>query len=282
VRSFALLGLVLAVLAFTAVASPWVAWEVEALTGRSFTFSRVYDRVFQVLLVVGVLVAWGSLDLGRAADIGFRRQGWRRDLGRGLLAGIGGLGLALVVCGLLGGLTPDLRYPFGKTITKLLLGAAAAVAIGVGEEALFRGVLLRRFARDAGMAVAVAGSTAIYAMVHVLRVRGGPDAAHALSGIEQTAKLFSPLVNPAALPQIGGLALLGLVLVAARLRTGSLWMAIGMHAAFVAVFRIGRLFFHVADDPDWLVGGGWPPLIGGLTGWLGVAATAWLAFGRRR
>ena len=66
----------------------------------------------------------------------------------------------------------------------------------------------------------------------------------------------------------------GLLLVAARLSTGSLWTAIGIHAAWVAVFRVGRLFFQVQPGPAWLVGGGWPPIVGGVAGWVAVAASA--------
>jgi len=69
---------------------------------------------------------------------------------------------------------------------------------------------------------------------------------------------------------------LGLVLAWARLRTGSLWTSIGIHAAYVAVFRVGRLVFDILKTPAWLIGPGWPPLIGGAAGWLAVAVTALL------
>ena len=73
-RTLGLLGLVVAVLGVTALASPWVAWSVAAVMGRSFSFARVYDRVFEVLLVAGVLASWRRLDLGSATGIGFRRS----------------------------------------------------------------------------------------------------------------------------------------------------------------------------------------------------------------
>jgi hypothetical protein len=87
-------------------------------------------------------------------------------------------------------------------------------------------------------------------------------------------RLFAPLGDPAGVPTLVGLALLGLVLAAARLRTGSLWVPIGIHAAWVAAFRVGRLFFAIAPTPTWLVGPGWPPIVGGAAGWLASAATA--------
>jgi len=280
VRTLGLLGLVAAVLVATAVASPWVAWGAAAVAGRPFTFARVYDRVFEVLLVAGVLLAWRRLDLGRAGDIGFRRRAWARELARGLAIGLAGLAVGLALAVLLGGVVPALRFPPGKTLRKALLGLGAALAIGVGEEALFRGVVLRRVRRDAGEAVAVVATTLVYAAVHVIRARGGAGALHAWSGVEQTLGLFAPLASGSALPQVLGLALLGFLLAVARLRSGALWLPIGIHAAWVAVFRVGRLLLDIRPTPAWLVGTGWPPLVGGAAGWIAIGVTAVLL--RRR
>ena len=279
-KSLGLLGLVIGTLAVTALVSPWVAWALAAGLGHSYSFGRVYDRVFEVLLVVGALVAWRRLDLGRAADIGFRRRRWGQDLVRGLAAGAAGLAVGLALCALAGALVPDLRFPPGKTVRKALLGAAAAAAIGVGEEALFRGVVLRRLRRDAGSVVGVAATTLVYAAVHAIRARGRVPHVDVWSGVAYTAGLFAPLADGAALPQLAGLALLGLLLAAARLGSGALWLPIGIHAAFVAAFRVGRLFFEIRPAPVWMVGPGWPPLIGGVAGWVAVAVTAALLRGR--
>ena len=192
-RTLGLLGLVAAVLAVTALASPWVAWGAAAVVGRPFSFARVYDRVFEVLLVAGVLASWRRLDLGSATGIGFRRSAWARELGRGFAIGLVGLAVGLALATLLGGLVPALRFPPGKTLRKALLGAGAAVAIGVGEEALFRGVVLRRLRRDAGDALAVAATTLAYAAVHVIRARSFAGPVHAWSGVAQTITLFAPL-----------------------------------------------------------------------------------------
>src|SRR2546428_911698 len=156
----------------TALASPWVAWATAAVVGRPFAFARVYDRVFEVLLAVGVLTSWRRLDLGSATGIGFRRQAWARELVRGLAIGLAGLAVRLAVAALFGGLVPALRFPPGKTLRKALLGAGAAVATPVGEEALFRGVVLRRIRRDAGGVPAGAAATPRDARGPRVRARG--------------------------------------------------------------------------------------------------------------
>jgi membrane protease YdiL (CAAX protease family) len=272
VRTLRLLGLVLGLLAVTAVASPWITIGFDRL-GVAFKFSRVYNRVFEVLLVLAIVLGWRRLDLGSATEIGLRRPHWARDLGAGLLVGAVGVIAGVVACWLGGAMIPDLRYEPGKTAMKALGGLLGAVIVGIGEESLFRGVLLRRFSADLGRGGGVLLATTIYAVVHALRP-GGSKAAYPMAGIDRTIGLFAPLADALVVPSIVGLFALGLVLAWARLRTGSLWVSIGIHAAYVAVFRVGRLLFDIEKTPAWLIGPGWPPLIGGAAGLLAVAITA--------
>lgn len=280
-RSLALLGLVVAVLLVTAVASPWVTWGLVDLLDHPFTLKRVYNRVFELLLAITLIVAWRRLDLGGPTALGLRRAGWTGELGRGLMVGFIGVGAALLLCAAAGSLDPALRYPAAKTVRKALLGAGAAIGIGLGEEALFRGVLLRRLSIDAGRTVAVVATTIIYAAVHAIGHGSKVATFTAWSGVERTRTLFAPLAAGVS-PELLGLALLGLLLAVVRLRSGSLWIPIGIHAAWVAVFRIGRLFFHLRPKPAWLVGPGWPPLIGGIAAWVGILVMALLLFRRRK
>ena len=275
-RTLGLLGLVAVVLGMTALASPWVAWGAARVVGHPFAFARVYDRVFEVLLAGGLVLDWGRLDLGGLTDIGFRRRAWVRDLIRGLVVGLAGLAAGIAVAAFFGGILPALRFPPGKTLRKALLGAAAAAAIGVGEEAFFRGVLLRRIRCDARDPLAVAATALVYAAVHVIRTRSYAGPVHLWSGMQQTIALLAPLASGSVPPQMIGLLLLGVLLALARLRSGALWLPIGLHAAFVAAFRVGRLFFEIRPKPAWLVGTGWPPLIGGAAGWIAVGVAALL------
>lgn len=281
-RSLALVGLVVLLLAVTAVVSPWAAWTVAELTERSFDFARVYHRVFEGLLVLALVLTWRRLDLGAPSDIGFTRGRWARDLGSGVRIGVGGLAVGLGVAALFGGIVGDLRYAPGKTVYKALLGLGAAVLVGAGEEALFRGVLLRRFTRDAGRVAGVAATTAAYALVHGLRKLPSAASVDAWSGVAYTAAIVARLAAPVAVGPLVGLALLGLLLAAARVVTRSLWVPIGIHASWVAVFRVGRLFFDIRPEPRWLVGSGWPPLVGGAAGIIAIAVSAALLARRVR
>ena len=279
-RTLRLVALVLGLLVVTAIASPWITLAANAL-GFSFKFSRVYNRVFEILLVVAILLGWRRLDLGNATQIGLRQRRWARDLGAGLLVGVIGVGAGMLVCWLGGAMVPELRYAVPKTIWKAAAGMLGAVLVGVGEEALFRGVLLRRFTADLGRPAGILLSTAIYAIVHALRP-GGSRKAYPWAGVDRTLALFAPLAGRGVVPGVLGLFGLGLILVLARQRTGSLWTSIGIHAAWVAVFRVGRLAFDIRPTPVWLIGPGWPPLVGGVGGLVALAVTLGLVLARLR
>jgi membrane protease YdiL (CAAX protease family) len=272
VRTRRLLGLVLGLLALTAVISPWIATGLGAL-GFDFKFSRVYNRIFEVLLVLAIVAGWRRFDLGSATQIGLRHPRWREDLRRGLWIGVAGVGTGVLVCWLGGAMVPRLRHEPAQIAFQAAAGLLGAGIVAIGEEALFRGVLLRRFTADMGRAAGVLLSTAIYAVVHALRP-GGSNEVYPMAGIDRTGGLFAPLAEPGVLPSIVGLFGLGLLLAVARLRGGSLWLPIGIHAAYVAVFRVGRLLLDIRKEPVWLIGPGWPPLIGGAAGYVALVVTA--------
>jgi hypothetical protein len=50
----------------------------------------------------------------------------------------------------------------------------------------------------------------------------------------------------------------------------------------VAVFRVGRLVFDIRPTPVWLIGPGWPPLVGGVGGVVALAATLGLVLAKLR
>jgi membrane protease YdiL (CAAX protease family) len=272
VKTGALVILTLGLVGVTTLAAPLVAAGL-ALAGGSFHFARVYDRVFEILLVGALAVTWRRLDLGGPQAWGLRDRRWPRHLVVGMTAGMLGVAAALGLAWAGGALVPALRFAPLKTVGKAALGMLAAIVLGLGEETLFRGIVLRRARADLGARGGVVATSAIYAVVHALRgeaVAGSGIAA----GLARTFGLFAPLGDATVWPGVVGLFGLGLVLAMARTRTGTLWVPIGIHATWVAVFRVGRLFFDVRQRPAWLVGPGWPPLVGGVAGLVALVVTA--------
>ena len=131
-RTLRLLGLVAAVWILAAVVSPWVAAGLGAAGGWRFAFARVYDRVFELLLVAAVLFAWRRLDLGNARQLGLARPRWAAELGRGLGVGFAGVGVALLVCMVAGALV---RLDLGWT-RRVGVADASLRTMGLREQPL--------------------------------------------------------------------------------------------------------------------------------------------------
>ena len=133
------------------------------------------------------------------------------------------------------------------SLSGALTVAAMMAAVAVAEEVLFRGVILRLVQQRGGTWIALAVSSVLFGLVHLL--------------------------NPAA-TLWGALAIVieaGLMLGAAYLATGSLWLAIGLHFGWnvttVAVFGTvssgsemqGALVNATTSGPAWLSGGAFGP-----------------------
>ena len=200
-----------------------------------------------VALLVGPLLAAGVLWLYRRATIRVERRP-ATDLARGgaargvLIGGAVGFLLAAATTGaiaLLGG--------YQITAWGSLAGALTVIgmmcAIAVAEEVLFRGVIFRLIEQRWGTWLALAVSAALFGLVH--------------------------LVNPGA-TLWGAIAVAveaGLMLGAAYVVTGSLWLPIGLHlgwnVATVAIFgsiasgstTSGALVTAITPGPVWLTGG---------------------------
>ena len=137
-----------------------------------------------------------------------------------------------------------------------LLGVISGLAIGVFEETLFRGVLLGVWLRVQPK-VAIWGSSAAYALVHFVEAdeHAVPDSFWA--GFQQLGAAFAPLASPGAYwDSFVGLFLLGVGLAWVRLRTGSLWTSIALHAAFVTFLKVYKdVTIRDIDVPlAWVVG----------------------------
>ncbi|MBI4323558.1 MAG: CPBP family intramembrane metalloprotease [Candidatus Omnitrophica bacterium] len=239
----ALVGLLLSVLAH-----PWVPLSLW----------RVFRRCVSIAaaLVLFVMVRrqtpghpWRSLGL----------TAWR-DGRRQLLQGVGlGLGMVLALgVGYLGfgvwdvALHPD-RWKLWRTVLGFL---PAAGLIAILEELVFRGYLFQQLLACSRL-VAIVGTSAAYALVHVK-----PN-----------------LVWPSSGWELGGLFLLGVVLAASVLRTGRLYLAIGLHGVLAYCARVNKLVVARSDSSlQWLVGS--DRLVNGLIAWLalillGLAMARW-------
>jgi membrane protease YdiL (CAAX protease family) len=210
--------------------------------------------VASLYLVFFGLFAYAQWGLG----VDFTRYGltWDGELGRSLMLGVGlgALGIALTfgIETALGWLQwrPENWLNWGKLTLPLL---ALALWIAWTEELIFRGLLQTQLEQDYAQIISALIGSVIFALLHLLWER------------------------PQTLPQLPGLALMGLVLVEARwLNGGSIGLAWGLHAGWVwllASLDSAELLDYPEQAPAWIVGWYRQPLAG-LAGILCLLVTA--------
>lgn len=193
----------------------------------------------------------GRLDCGFVSDDpGAPARPWWRQV---LL----GIGLGLVT---LGGLSLLTLFLDQRVITPVATAAeglrralsflGSGIAVALIEETVCRGMLFRVLARSWHAWPAAVATSMIFALAHFL----SPDPHLSFQGGPFLATTFRVLVStyvPLAATPSGGLVffnlfLLGMVLCGFVVRTRTIWLAIGAHAAWVWVIK----FFHLWTEVD--------------------------------
>jgi membrane protease YdiL (CAAX protease family) len=274
-----------------ALLAPLVHAGLEAFFPRTrWPPARVVNRLAQ-LLAVTQLYAWrrslGWSLLRDALTAGSIRRRLA-DVSAGFVVALiaVALGLAWAVAGgdLAGTLNP---YAFlsQRTATALI----GALVVGLTEESFFRGMMLPALAKSIGWWKAAVGTSAAYAMVHCLV----SDRSIVWREISPTAgfaylrRAFLTQLEPAAWPPLLGLFLAGMVLAWVVRRSGSLLLAVGVHAGWALSFQVVQHATRVLVDIEgtsyfaarnWLVGRPWTWAVFVVSGGL---ALAWGSLSRR-
>ena len=202
-------------------------------------------------LIIGPILAVAMIGLFSIAGQRVERRAAeefpRRNAVRHVLVGTG-LGV------LMSGATVGLLALFGAytitgwgSVSGMLAVAGMMCAVAVSEEVFFRGVVFRLLRGRWGTTVALSVSSILFGLVHLVN----PDAS--LWGA------FAIMIEA------------GIMLGAAYLATGSLWLAIGVHFGwnFATTGLFGSvtsgsearesLVTAVTSGPDWLSGGAFGP-----------------------
>ena len=272
-----LLALALGVVAAVIVA-PIVAYGLAA-TSIWFPFPRIFDRVVMVALAATLILFARRLGLAVLLRDGFGEP--RRNLPRVLV----GMAIAIAVMVILFALAISIAHQplhLADLIFRAIQYSAAAILIGVMEEAFFRVVLLGGIARDFDWRLALPASAAIYALAHLIR---SPKhyyltGFHPAAGLANLASSLERIVHPDGLAAMTfGLFLLGLLFGTAFIRTGKAYLSIGLHAGLVMGAKCWPLVAAGSSQfPRWLAGPGPVPLIAAPAAWaFALALTALIA-----
>jgi membrane protease YdiL (CAAX protease family) len=246
-----------------------------------FPFERIFRRVQMIAALAGV-GALGGFRAGTLAGIGLRWTGGSlRGLWLGALTALPLLAACTVIEVVVGHASLQVReLALSGWAARLATALATAVAVGVAEEFLFRGIAFttlrdRLFRGTAWPGMVV--TSAVYALVHHLSVPKVPVAAS--PGLADSLNLALAMPRfvwdwHAAWPSLVGLFLFGMLLNECAARTRSLYPSIGLHIGAVAYLRMVRLFVRF-PAPSSLFWGSYL-VYDGFVGWvcLGLMALA--------
>lgn len=210
-----------------------------------------FDRYFSRSLLISALVFLPFLSVRirhlRSSEVDFHKSRFTRyrplDIALQIAAAAMISGVLLWLLGMYlanaGAYLPKANQAgFGKLVSKVFLPAVGASVI---EEWLFRGILLGLWLRYAKPAVAVAGTSLIFAFLHFLSPPEGTvisDPAHPLAGLQLLGLILFHFANPLFfVAEFVSLVMIGVILAWARLRTGALWFSIGLHGGWIIAFK---------------------------------------------
>jgi membrane protease YdiL (CAAX protease family) len=278
------IALVLAAAA-AAVIAPFAARALAA-GGYRFPFARIFDRVVMATMAA-MMVLWARpLRIVPLLRRGF--AGPLDNLGklaRGLAVAAAVIVLLTVLGAAFGGRDTTRA---GEALARAPKYVAGAILIAIIEEGFFRAFVLGGMLEDFGRYGALALSSAVYALAHLVRsparfYLAGFDAA---AGFHNLGASLTQLTHPlAALPALVGLFLLGLALGEAFLLTGNVYFSAGLHAGLVIGVKLWPYGGAAgAGPPHWIAGYGRPALVTGAAAWaisLGVIALMPRLVGRR-
>lgn len=202
---------------FLLCSAGWRGWRD---CGWSMTKDRKVDRLWYRDVLVGSAAGFLSLGIVSALQLSFGARQWSLEATPAEIAG------------------------------KLVAILVAALAIACLEETAARGILFRVLQRMWTFWPAALVSSAVFAYAHYLE----PDASAFGSGgiMEQTrAVLLSTFTKPGRvdffLVNFANLTLMSVVLCTVVSRTGTVWMAVGLHAAWVGLIKFNFFSADIAD-----------------------------------
>ena len=266
------LAAILGTLVLAALAA-WPVWQLVHAMQPDWPFHKVVSRLWQLLLLVGLIVAVRRLGLRTREDWGYglpRRQ-FLRQAGIGFAIGLATMlpmSIAIVALGIRV-FPPDLSA--AVVLEGIATGVVTGLLVGILEETFFRGLMFRAVSRESGIAFAVAATAILYSAVHFLaRVRVPAAEVEWDSGLELLGVAFTNFANPLMIADsFTTLVLVGLLLALVRARTGAIAAGIGLHMGWISVIK------STTYATDAVAGAHYGYLIGSLDGYTGWLVAAW-------
>jgi uncharacterized protein len=251
----------------------WPTWLAVHPLEPDWPFHRVSSRLWQLLLLIGILVALRRMGLSGRGDWGFGlpRPAFLRQAAAGFATGIATMlpmSLAMLALGIV---EPAGAGGAAAVLVAVASGALAGLLVALVEETFFRGLMYRSVERESGFALAAWSTALVYAAVHFLARTRIPDEEVAWdSGLRLLGGALARFAEPSTfVDSFATLLLVGLMLALVRRRTGAIAAGIGLHMGWVCVIK------STIDLTDAVPGSRWSFLVGSLDGYTGWLVAAW-------
>lgn len=287
---FAMIALVpLLVLMGLAALASLLGFGLLQLTGDILPLAKVISKLTLIMLLLGMFPLRKILQLSWQ-DLGFAEpRVFLRQMGFGVLLGVVTLLPVLLTLYWLDVHVWDQGHAWtlGKLMRKAGLALFFALLIALGEEIVFRGLLLSVLRRQLPWLTAIAVSSFYYAALHFLKTKTSiPYEQQTLgSGFKLMAEAFANWLNPSIISALIALFVVGVFLALLRSRVPqSLGLCIGCHAGWVWQIKLSKDLCDVNPVSDYLfLVSSYDGVIGPLVSiWLTMAIAGWLWFAHAR
>lgn len=253
-----------------ALVSPWIylglqeaakAWGTSGLIYLAkHPFHRVFHRVLQVELLVGIVFLLKRDGFFSLESLGLKGEGMERRVGLGFVSGLAVMGVYAWLLVAIGWQRLDIRL---HGLEWAWLGArvgATAVVVALAEEVLFRGYFFQLCRRGWAFRGAVVVNMVVFAAVHFAKPARAEDlgAVDWSAGFRMLGMACARFGSPSQI--VGGVVVL--MVVAWMLcwtveRTRNLHLAIGLHAGWICAQQWSSELTHpVVTWRAWVLGGG--------------------------
>jgi len=251
----------LATVVLGAALAPWIYWAGQYASKFRYLdflaatdFQRFFNRSVLISAFALLLPALRWIGPRRLSNLGLTKNSHRlENFAGGFLIASGtiiALGGALLALGYL-----EFKNPIPW---HLLAGVGlSAISVAIIEEIFFRGAILGLLLQSLAPIPAAVFVSALFSIIHFLKpAQEQIGAVHWYSGFEILPRAFwqfsEPLLIAGGFVTVG---ILGLILAHARMRTSSLWLAIGIHSGLIfAKMGLNKLTRRLEDMTPWFSG----------------------------